>query len=72
MGKLAIERFRRWVELLPEPERNIPYKYFEGRMWTPLEQLREMEAGTPVGKRLQEEEEKLLEFETELKRKVYR
>jgi len=49
-----------WVESLPLSERDIPYLSFQDRLWTPNEVLREMLAGTPAGKLLQDAEEKLL------------
>ncbi|MBA7658119.1 hypothetical protein ES703_66067 [subsurface metagenome] len=59
-GAEVILRFRAWVESLPLSERDMPYLSFQDKLWTPLEVLREMEAGTPAGKLLQEAEEKLL------------
>lgn len=58
MGKEAIEKYRRFVNALPDYERDKPYLVVGGRFLSPLDVLREMEAGTPLGRRLQEAEER--------------
>ncbi len=60
MGIEVIERYRGWIGGLSVYERDESYLSFQGRLWSPNEVLREMEAGTPAGKLLQEAEEKLM------------
>jgi len=52
----AVERYRRFVLSLPPFERDKPYLVFGGRMLSPLDVLREMEARTPLGIKLAEAE----------------
>lgn len=60
MGRVAIERYRKFIESLPVWERDKPIIMKFGRNWSPLEVLAEMERNTDIGQQFQAAEEKLM------------
>ena len=55
-----LEAVERWFKRLPPDERDMPILRYKGRSWTPRQILREVRAGTSIGKELQEHLERLV------------
>ena len=54
-----LEKIERWVSKLPEVERGMPILEVGGVVYTPLDILEEVRAGTELGERLQERWEEI-------------
>ena len=63
---MTVERVRRWFERIPEIERDVPIILINGRVYTPREVKSEVERGTTLGRRMQEELEKTVSHITQL------
>jgi len=54
-----LEKVERWVSRLPKSELEMPILELDGVLYTPLDILEEVRAGTELGERLQERWEEL-------------
>ncbi|HEX59729.1 MAG TPA: hypothetical protein ENF26_06250 [Methanomicrobia archaeon] len=54
-----LEKIERWVSRLPKSELEMPILELDGVLYTPLDILEEVRAGTELGERLQERWEEL-------------
>jgi len=50
---MSLEFVRRWYESIPPAERHLPLVILDGKAYSPERVLREVEAGTELGRRLQ-------------------
>ena len=56
---MMLEKVERWVSRLPKSELEMPILELDGVLYTPLDILEEVRAGTELGERLQERWEEL-------------